>query len=171
MIEQILLKEDQPYPNSMLPVLFYPGAFREILETDEPAQNGIDLFEEHGYANAWVDGIFPYHHFHSNTHEVLACISGEASVQLGGSNGKIIKFTTGDVVLLPAGTAHKRVKASKDFKIIGAYPDGKNYNTYRSEDVTSDEQYQRLKQEIKNVPVPTLDPVQSKGGAVKKYWY
>lgn len=170
MIEQILLKADQPYPNSMLPVLFYPGAFREIVETDDPAQNGIDLFKENGYTNAWVNGIFPYHHFHSNTHEVLACVSGEASVQLGGSNGKIIKFSRGDVLLLPAGTAHKRIKASKDFKIVGAYPNGIKYNTYKPEDVSSDDEYKRIKQEIKKVSVPALDPVQSKGGAVKKYW-
>ena len=100
----------------------------------------------------------------------LLVFTGEASVQLGGPNGKIIKFSRGDVLLLPAGTAHKRIKASKDFKIVGAYPNGIEYNTYKPEDVSSDDEYKRIKQEIKKVSVPALDPVQSKGGAVKKYW-
>lgn len=170
MIEQILLKEDQPYPNSVLPVLFYPDAFSEIVKEDDPAQKGIQFFAENNYSNAWVNGIFPYHHFHSNTHEVLACISGEASVQLGGPDGKVIQFSKGDVVLLPAGTAHKRVKASKDFSIIGAYPDGREFDTHKGDEITSDDEYYRLKHAIKKVPVPSLDPVQNKGGAVKKYW-
>lgn len=171
MIEQILLKEDRPYPNSILPVLFYPGAFKEVIEVDDPAHKGMDFLEENHYSNAWVNGIFPYHHFHSNTHEVLACISGEASVQLGGPNGKIVKFSKGDVLLLPAGTAHKKIKASKDFSIIGAYPDGIEFDTHKGEEITSDEEYQRLKRNTKKVPIPNLDPIQKKGGAVKKYWH
>jgi uncharacterized protein YjlB len=34
----------------------------------------------------------------------------------------------GDVLLIPAGVAHKNVGASIDFKCVGAYPGGKEFD-------------------------------------------
>ncbi len=170
MIKQILLEEDRPYPNSAFPVLYYPEAFKEITNNDNPEREVIEKLGQHLYKRDWVDGIFPYHHFHNNTHEVLVCIEGEASVQLGGPNGKTVTFSKGDVLLLPAGTAHKRIEASDDFEIVGAYPDGIDYQTYREEDVASEEIYEKVRQESAKVPVPENDPVQGQEGAVQKYW-
>ena len=41
-------------------------------------------FAAHGWSNAWRDGIFGYHHFHSIAHEVLGIASGEVRVMFGG---------------------------------------------------------------------------------------
>ncbi|MEC6748030.1 cupin domain-containing protein [Marinilactibacillus sp. XAAS-LB27] len=170
MMQQILLEENKPYPNNGLPVLVYPEGFKDLVNQNHPAQAVIDQLAEHQYTNAWVNGIFDYHHFHSNTHEVLVCLSGEATVQLGGLSSKTITFTQGDVILLPAGTAHKRLKASKDFSIVGAYPNGKEFDTYKEKDVQSEEQFWKIKREVKKVDLPQRDPVQGKNGAVQKYW-
>src|SRR5690606_5793301 len=71
----------------------------------------------------WTNGIYDYHHYHSTAHEVLVCYSGDAALKIGGESGVTLRFNTGDVLLLPAGTAHKCEKATLDFKCIGAYPE------------------------------------------------
>ncbi|WP_208560291.1 cupin domain-containing protein [Marinilactibacillus kalidii] len=170
MIEQILLEESYPYPNNVLPAMLYPDAFKNIVEEHHAAEQVIERLARYQYTNAWVNGIFDYHHFHSNADEVLVCLAGEASVQLGGPSGKKVSFTQGDVLLLPPGMAHKRLKASKDFSIVGAYPNGQSFNTYKKSDVKSKELFGKIKEEISHVAIPPLDPVQGDKGAIHTYW-
>ncbi|MBO0994440.1 cupin domain-containing protein [Bacillus sp. SD088] len=76
-----------------------------------------------------------YHHYHSNTHEVLAVVSGWANLQLGGEKGVEVKVTKGDVIVLPAGTGHKLIEKSPEFGVVGAYPNGNKYDfCYGKED-------------------------------------
>lgn len=83
-----------------------------------------DRFAENGWSGAWRNGVYDYHHYHATTHEVLGCYAGRARIQLGGPKGAVHDIAAGDVVVIPAGVAHRRVEASDDFAVVGAYPDG-----------------------------------------------
>ena len=166
MVETIYIEENKPFPNNPFPVLYYPKGVSDLLDKTGSAENVLALFEQNGYSNGWVNGIFSYHHFHATTHEVLACIAGEATVQLGGPDAEKYSFTRGDVLLLPAGVAHKRIDASPDFKIVGAYPVGLEPDMQKGEA----ENYEVIKQLIASVVRPAKDPVEGEDGAVIEYW-
>ena len=60
---------------------------------------------------------------------------GCGQVQFGGSDGRAINLTAGDVAILPAGTGHRRIKASDDFFVgrrvsgLGKYDECKSQKT------------------------------------------
>lgn len=75
-------EDDGIIPNSPdLPVLIYRNALDHPQDTEE-------LFNRNQWLNSWTNGIYDYHHYHSNAHEVLGVMEGEATVQLGGELGK-----------------------------------------------------------------------------------
>lgn len=166
MAKYFTIQENKPFPNSTLTVIYYPESIADKLNREDTSQKVLSFFEQNGYTNGWVGSIYTYHHFHSNTHEVLACISGDAEVQLGGPNAEIYSFKAGDIVLLPAGVAHKLITASKDFQIIGAYPDGKEPDMQRGDL----EHYSEIKERIRQVSKPKYDPVKHLEGGVIKNW-
>ncbi|MEG9298655.1 cupin domain-containing protein [Mangrovibacillus sp. Mu-81] len=154
------LEDDGNIPNNPdLPVLIY----REAVDHTENIEN---VFHQNQWLNSWVNGIHDFHHYHSNAHEVLGVKEGEASVQLGGDKGVKVNVRKGDVVILPAGTGHKKLNSSHDFQVVGAYPDGTDYNMKEG---TLTERPQVLI-DIKQVPLPKLDPVYGDRGPVIKYW-
>jgi len=166
MVETYRIEENLPFPNHPLPVIYYPHALDEILEDEGTADSVIAFFSDNGYTNGWVNGIFDYHHFHSNTHEVLGCISGRATVQLGGPDKDEYPFNKGDVVLIPAGVAHKLTGSTDDFKIVGAYPNGMEPDIQRGD--ASD--YDKIQKRSYDVLVPSTDPVKHFSGPVQEYW-
>ena len=93
------------------------------------------LFAEHGWGGSWVDGVFDFHHFHSTSHEALAVIAGQATIELGGPQGEAFDVAKGDVLVLPAGTGHRRARADDAFRVVGAYPRGQeDYDLLREAD-------------------------------------
>lgn len=166
MVQTITIKENQPFPNNSLPVLYYPEAIKELTNSKHTGEEVMKFLESNGYSNGWVGGIFTYHHFHSNTHEVLACISGKSEVQLGGPDFEVYPFKAGDVLLLPAGVAHKLIEATDDFQIVGAYPEGKEPDMQKGDT----KNYEEMKERISRLGIPEYDPVEKTTGGVFDYW-
>jgi uncharacterized protein YjlB len=81
-IKSYQFKGDKSIPNNKLPVIIYKGIFSA--RGNEGAKWLEDKFAENHWKNSWRNGVFDYHHYHSNTHEVLGVYSGEALLQLGG---------------------------------------------------------------------------------------
>ncbi|GGB00878.1 cupin domain-containing protein [Macrococcus hajekii] len=125
-----------------------------------------ELFKQNGWHHIWENGVFDYHHFHPNTHEVLGVKSGEAELQIGGENGQIVTVKMGDVLLLPAGYGHKRCSQSADFKIVGAYPTEQAVDTETSYNDLND-----VNKIINRVALPETDPVQGTTGPVFREWH
>src|SRR3954462_1915289 len=137
------------------PVLVYRGV--------DAAARGADaaraLFADHGWGGSWVDGVFDFHHFHSTSHEALAVVAGAATLELGGPQGQAFDVAAGDVLVLPAGTGHRRATARDGFQVVGAYPAGQeDYALLRAAD-------QEARDRTAALPPPAEDPVGGDGVA------
>jgi uncharacterized protein YjlB len=163
-VEQIFLKDDGTFPNSDLPALLY----RQVLDLPPvlAAAYVKRLLKRNNWHNSWVYGVFEYHHYHSITHEVLAVIKGESTLQLGGEQGARIHVRRGDVLVIPAGVAHKNLGSENQLKCVGAYPDGKDYDI----NYGKVGERPRTDRNIAKVPLPAHDPVFGDNAGLVKYW-
>lgn len=167
MVEPIFLDENEPFPNNPLPVLYYENVLESVFGEDFSGDDVLELFKNNGFVNGWTGGILDRHHFHSNAHEALACSAGELRVQLGGPQGRMFTIRKGDVLLLPAGTAHKKLEATEEHEIIGAYP--LNDSEYDMQYGDADN-YEAIKESIANVAMPHTDPVTGSPSHIEEYW-
>jgi uncharacterized protein YjlB len=160
------LQDDGAFPNNAaLPVLHYRGAFA-FSKAADPATVIERVFAMSGWSRPWHDGVYNYHHYHSTAHEALGCCSGSARVQLGGPGGVEVEMERGDVLVLPAGVAHKNVAASDDFSVVGGYAGGRSYDMkygHADERPAADER-------IAEVPLPEADPVYGRDGPLMRHW-
>jgi uncharacterized protein YjlB len=153
--EAHVFTDDGVFPNSRLPVLIYRG----VLATPDAAAFER-MFDGNGWSPAWRNGLFSVHHYHSTAHEVLGIYGGRVNTRLGGPRGKSVTLVAGDVVVIPAGVAHKNDGASADFRAVGAYPVG----------TSPDMQYGKpgerpaTDRNIAQVGVPAGDPVRGAAG-------
>jgi uncharacterized protein YjlB len=138
-----------------------------VLIYHEVAYRGVDVGDiravlaAHGWGGAWTDGVFDFHHFHSTSHEVLAVIAGAATLELGGPQGAAFEVAEGDVLVLPAGTGHRRAAARGGFTVVGAYPAGQeDYDLLRGE---SEAEVEAARARIAALPAPPDDPVGGEG--------
>jgi uncharacterized protein YjlB len=160
-----IITEDGLFPNNgLLPLLYYPKVFHSGSEHE--TETIKELLETNRWTDAWVDGIYAEHHYHSTAHEVLVALKGSAQVQFGGPNGTILTFEKGDVVIIPAGVAHKRVDTSGNFSCLGAYPEGRKY------DMNYGKQGERPRadENIRKVGLPENDPLYGNDGPLIKNW-
>ena len=163
-----ILTEDGNFPNNgLLPLLVYRGAF---LFNNEKESDTIDIVKEiletNSWANSWIDGIYDYHHYHSTAHEILVILNGSCRVQFGGVNGSTLNLEKGDVVIIPAGVAHKRIDEADGFQCLGAYPDGQEYDmNYGNEG-----ERPATDENIRKVPMPENDPLYGSDGPLIKNW-
>ena len=161
--EIVVLPAGPNVPNSRLPVLIY----RQAGPAD--AAGLLRLFETNRWRNGWRNGIFPFHHFHAIAHEVLGIARGSVQVRIGGEGGRDFTLEAGDVVVLPAGTGHKRLSEAGGLDVVGAYPDGCDYDLIRADAVDAAALDQAMKA-IAAVPPPTADPVFGAGGPLLSLW-
>jgi uncharacterized protein YjlB len=151
--------------NSKLPFVHYRGAVMVKDDTD-PAAIFERLFEDNGWGGSWRNGIYDYVHYHPRTHEVLGIAKGKARVRFGGKKGKTVILNAGDVVVLPAGTGHQAVSASKDLVVVGAYPPQGKYEEYEG----SLSEHGRALRMVPKVAPPKKDPVYGVNGPLKRLW-
>lgn len=159
-----VVKSNGNFPNNThYPFLIYKQTLH--LENSSTAEV-IYFLEQHQWKKAWIDVIYNFHHYHSNTHEVLIIFEGYGKIEIGGPNGYIYEIEKGDVVFNPAGVSHKSIELSDDFKCVGAYPFDIKYNMYYG----NDDERPKVDEQIKKVPLPEEDPIFGSNGLLFNYW-
>jgi uncharacterized protein YjlB len=164
-IQILLIPDDGTFPNNdALALILMHQVF------DPTTKNLVGSIEETFHVNAWRgswrNGIFTFHHYHSTAHEVLGLYAGRVKAQFGGPDGKAVTGKAGDVIIIPAGVAHKNLDQSPDFRCVGAYPAG------QSPDMQYGKPGERplADQNIITVPLPKTDPVFGKNGPLLEIW-
>lgn len=157
-----VFEDDGQFPNSRLPLLIYASAVAR------PSPEAMErLFEKNGWPPAWRATVFTFHHYHSTSHECLGVASGSATLQFGGPRGREFKVSAGDVVVIPAGVAHKRLLSSTDFLVVGSYPPGQeDWDLLRG----NPDDRPKADHNIARVPLPETDPVEGRDGALLQHW-
>jgi uncharacterized protein YjlB len=160
-----LLARDGAIPNHpRWPLLVYPAAVR--LSGTDPAAIFEELFARNRWPAAWRNGVHPFHHYHSNGHEALGIYSGELTVRFGGDAGITLTAKPGDVIVLPAGTGHKKIASRGALGVVGAYPEGQHPDTCLPPLANHDKSTQK----IARVPLPACDPVFGAAGPLFQHW-
>jgi uncharacterized protein YjlB len=161
--EKLFFKDDGTIPNSKFPLLLYRNAFAE--RGNAGATWLEQKFAANNWTNSWRNGVYPFHHYHSTSHEVLGVYSGKALLHLGGEQGKKIKVNAGDIIVVPAGVGHKNLD-SDDLGIVGAYPDGRDWDLMRGREG----ERPKADRNIAAVPMPTTDPLLEKNNGLTTIW-
>lgn len=162
-IETHFFADDGTVPNNPLPLVLYRGA---LGSGGDLAARCEAMFDANGWPGAWHNGIYGHHHYHSTAHEVLGIARGSARVRLGGESGATVELRAGDVVVIPAGVAHKRESASADLLVIGSYPHGQRPDICQAGAASHD----RSAGNVARVALPGADPVTGRAGPLLDCW-
>ena len=161
--EKLYFKDDGTIPNSHYPLLLYRQAFAA---RDAAGAAWLEShFAANNWTNSWRNGVYPFHHYHSTSHEVLGVYAGSALLHLGGENGQKVRVQVGDILVIPAGVGHKNL-GSDNLGIVGAYPDGRHWDVNRG---LPGERPQTDKN-IAALPIPGTDPLLGKSGGLLSSW-
>jgi len=162
---ELRFADDGDIPNNpRFGLILYPGAVDP--KAGDPAVAFETLFQAHGWGGGWRNGIFPFHHYHSTAHEVLGIARGEAEVRFGGEAGETVRVRAGDAVLIPAGVGHRRLSASPDLLVVGAYPEGQWADLMRE----GAEDKAGIRARIAAVGKPARDPLAGAKGPMLEVW-
>ncbi|HEY9001555.1 MAG TPA: hypothetical protein VIM89_09385 [Mucilaginibacter sp.] len=164
MINEIQIKGNDIFPGNKLPVVLYKGILS--IPVLFPGIHVKNIFERNNWTNSWDSGIFTYHHYHSTTHEVLGIYSGSATIQLGGDEGPKLLLEKGDVLVIPAGVAHKNLDEEDAVGVIGAYPNGRDYDM----NYGKPGERPQTDENIAALPIPDTDPLEGATGDLPKIW-
>ncbi|CAM6129040.1 unnamed protein product [Calypogeia fissa] len=116
------------YPNCSVqqkPLIIYHGAFQPSAKASqiEAHLRRIGVMEPQ-----WRYSMYPFSHFHSNTHEFLCISNGRARLCFGGEENPDrveAEVEKGDAMLVPAGVAHRLMDDLRGgFEMVGSYPKG-----------------------------------------------
>ncbi|MCA1367392.1 cupin [Bradyrhizobium sp. BRP14] len=161
-IDELMFAETGGVPNNpRLPVLVY---HRAIDVSGDAARDFEMRFRANDWGGLWRNGVFGYQHYHSQAHEVLGIATGSARLLIGGPAGRELEVAAGDVIVLPAGTGHRRLGASDDFLVVGGYPPGQRGDIQRPPATEAD------RAAIPSVALPRLDPVLGADGPAVTVW-
>lgn len=159
--------DDGETPNNpVFPLVHYRSPVL-LCDAYDPAGIFEVIFAANGWTDSWRNGIYDFLHFHTRTHEVLGVARGYARVAFGGAEGRALNLKAADVVIVPAGTGHRRLSASKDLLVVGAYPARSGeYDEPRPSQIDCAEALKR----IAKVKRPRTDPVFGKNGPLLEVW-
>lgn len=162
----IHFRDDGIVPNNpRFPVLLYRGAVK-LKGRRFPPEVVIDtLFDTNGWGRSWRDTVYDFVHYHSQIHEVMGVARGTARIECGGIKGRTLNVKAGDVLILPAGTGHRLIESSRDFLVVGAYPQDGTYD-----ECTDTRERPDAARRIARVRKPKTDPVLGPGGALVQHW-
>ena len=163
-IQKLFFDDDGSIPNNKLPLILYKNVFKK--HGAAGAEWLEERFAENNWLNSWRNGVYNYHHYHSKSHEVLGVYSGSAELHLGGEQGQKVRVEAGEVIVIPAGVGHKNLGSSSDFRVVGAYPEGRSYDLKTGKK----SEYEEAKKNIAEVPLPEHDPVLGSENGVPEIW-
>lgn len=150
--------------NPRLPVLLY----RRAVQFRRPYRNAaiVDaLFAGNGWGRSWRATVYDYVHYHSQVHEALGIATGTCRLELGGVRGRQFALSAGDIVVLPAGTGHRLLAASRGLLVVGAYPPHGRYD-----ECSDSRDRPEARKRIAKVRKPDADPVHGKTGPLMTLW-
>jgi uncharacterized protein YjlB len=156
--------DDGLVPNNPMPFLVYKRAVD--VDNSHPEKTIEGLFGANGWGDMWRNGVYDYLHYHATVHEALGVARGNAIVRFGGDGGTEIAIAAGDVAILPAGTGHQCLSASRDFSVVGAYPPGPRMQVTRP----TPENHKKALNTIPAVRLPNTDPVMGEDGPLIRLW-
>ncbi|KIM93785.1 hypothetical protein OIDMADRAFT_61419 [Oidiodendron maius Zn] len=167
--EQYHLKPTPHVPNSDLPVLVYRNVLPKPYEEDSASH----FLEANNWEKRGTWGTIKIRHFHPNSHECYGIFRGQSVLLLGeghsdASGGERISVSAGDVVVLPAGTAHSSVTSTDDYRYVGVYPKG--CPRWRNELGIKPIVGQTMREEVEAVSIPDHDPVMGFDGPLPRLW-
>jgi uncharacterized protein YjlB len=162
--EAFYFSDDGSIPNSKYPLLVYRNVFSK--EGEAGAEWLEKTFASNHWTNSWRNGVYSFHHYHSISHEVLGIYSGSALLHLGGEHGKKVDVHAGDIIVIPAGVGHKNLGDEGNFGVVGAYPDGRNYDLKKG----APEDRPQVLENIAAVPFPSNDPLYGKDRGLRLLW-
>ena len=162
-----MFADDGSVPNNpLLPLVLYRGAV-DVAAARDPESAIEQVFMANGWGHGmWRNGILPFTHFHSMTHEVLGIARGSARVRFGGEQGEEIEVKAGDVAVLPAGTGHQRLTDAAGLRVIGGYPAKGRYDFCQG----NASEHALALQNIAKVPLPENDPLYGADGPLLTLW-
>jgi len=160
----IVFADDGLVPNNQIPFLVYKTAVD--VDNAHPEKTIEGLFGANGWGDMWRNGVYDYLHYHATVHEALGVARGHARVRFGGDHGRELEINAGDVAILPAGTGHQCLSASRDFSVVGAYPPGPSMDLQRP----TRENHAKALKTIPEVELPNTDPVMGKDGPLVRLW-
>lgn len=157
--------DDGIFPNSKHPLVIYRTALNAA--SQELASLFEHRFSSHDWTNSWRGCVYDFAHYHSTTHEVLGVSAGSAVLQFGGPTaGSNVRVRKGDVMIIPAGVPHQQLEASDDFEVVGAYPEGRDWDVLRG----SKQDRPAADDRIAALPIPSSDPLEGSQGQLTSIW-
>ena len=142
------------FPNNRAyPVILYKQVFSgERLPGAALIEEAV---AENNWLPAWRFSVYSFDHYHSTAFEFLGCFTGDAVLQFGGPEGKVVNFRCGDAVIIPPGVGHRQLDCSYSFCCVGAYPPGQSPDLLRGRRPVT----MQSRRNIAAVSPPLLDPV------------
>ncbi|KXJ91656.1 hypothetical protein Micbo1qcDRAFT_223794 [Microdochium bolleyi] len=167
-------------PNNRLPVLIY----RNVLPRPLTEETATACLSSHKWEKRGTWGHISIRHFHPNSHECYGVFQGSSTLLIGAidtdvGRGCQVSLQAGDVIVLPAGTAHSSLSSSDDYRYIGVYP---NVLAGRAHDAVckgcpkwtnevGDNPAHSFKETVRRVGFPEEDPVYGIDGPLMRLWH